>query len=128
MIEICINKPLFDNIVLDVKFSIKNGTFLAISGASGSGKTTLLRCLAGLEKSSGVIKVGDEIWQDEKTFLKPQDRKIGFVFQDYALFENLSVEKNFLFVQKDYELCNKLLDMLDLTEFKNRYPAKLSGG
>lgn len=128
MIEICINKPLFGDMLLDVNLNIQSGSFLAISGVSGSGKTTLLRCLAGLEKCRGIIKIDGEIWQDEKIFLKPQNRKIGFVFQDYALFENLSVEKNFLFVQKDHVLCEKLLDMLGLKECKDRYPSKLSGG
>ncbi|ASM39612.1 ABC transporter ATP-binding protein [Campylobacter sp. RM12327] len=128
MIEIAIKKPLYQDIFLDVNLQIQDKTFLAISGASGSGKTTFLRCLAGLEKCSGIIKINGEIWQDGKTFLKPQNRKIGFVFQDYALFENLSVEKNFLFVEKDYKLCDKLLDMLDLKKHKDRHPSKLSGG
>lgn len=131
MIELSLKKELFGvdkNMMLDVKASFKNGTFLAISGESGSGKSTLLRCLAGLEKSNGYIKVDDEIWQDEKTFLSPQKRRIGFVFQDYALFENLSVKENFLFVEKDFKLCDELLDMLDLINLKDRYPAKLSGG
>lgn len=128
MIEIAVKKPLYGDMCLDVDFKVKSRSFLAISGASGSGKTTLLRCLAGLERCQGTIRIDDEIWQDEKTFLKPQKRKIGFVFQDYALFQNFTVEKNFLFVQKDYELCKKLLDMLGLNDYKDRYPAKLSGG
>lgn len=131
MIEIRVEKELFGvskNMKLDVDLSFENGDFIALSGESGSGKTTLLRCLAGLEKSKGTIKVGTEIWQDEKVFLSPQKRRIGFVFQDYALFNNLSVKENFLFVEKDLSLCDKLLDMLDLANLKDRYPNKLSGG
>ncbi|NLY04118.1 MAG: ATP-binding cassette domain-containing protein [Campylobacter sp.] len=131
MLEVNIQKPLHGangDMNLDAHFSIQKGDFLALAGVSGSGKTTLLRCLAGLEKSVGTIRVGDEIWQDEKTFLPPQKRSIGFVFQDYALFGNLSVEKNFLFANKDKKLCSKLLDILGLIELKDRYPSKLSGG
>ena len=113
---------------LNVEISFKNGSFISLSGESGSGKKTILRCLAGLEKANGFIKVDDEIWQDEKIFLSPQKRRIGFVFQEYALFENLSVKDNLLFVEKDIDHCNKLLDMLGLMSLKDRYPTNLSGG
>lgn len=131
MIEFSLKKELFgvnENMELNVKISFKSGSFISLSGESGSGKTTILRCLAGLEKANGFIKVDDEIWQDEKIFLSPQKRRIGFVFQDYALFENLSVKDNFLFVEKDINHCDKLLDMLGLMNLKDRYPANLSGG
>ena len=131
MIEFSLKKELFgvnENMELNVEISFKNGSFISLSGESGSGKTTILRCLAGLEKANGFIKVDDEIWQDEKIFLNPQKRRIGFVFQDYALFENLSVKDNFLFVEKDINHCNKLLDMLGLMSLKDRYPTNLSGG
>ena len=131
MIEFSLKKELFgvnENMELNVKISFKSGSFISLNGESGSGKTTILRCLAGLEKADGFIKVDDEIWQDEKIFLSPQKRRIGFVFQDYALFENLSVKDNFLFVEKDINHCNKLLDMLGLMSLKDRYPTNLSGG
>lgn len=131
MIEFSLKKELFganENMELNVKISFKSGSFISLSGESGSGKTTILRCLAGLEKADGFIKVDNEIWQDEKIFLSPQKRRIGFVFQDYALFENLSVKDNFLFVEKDIDHCNKLLDVLGLMSLKDRYPTNLSGG
>ncbi|MDU7070963.1 ATP-binding cassette domain-containing protein [Campylobacter ureolyticus] len=131
MIEFSLKKELFginENMELNVKISFKSGSFISLSGESGSGKTTILRCLAGLEKADGFIKVDNEIWQDEKIFLSPQKRRIGFVFQDYALFENLSVKDNFLFVEKDINHCSKLLDMLGLMSLKDRYPTNLSGG
>lgn len=131
MIEFSLKKELFginENMELNVKISFKSGSFISLSGESGSGKTTILRCLAGLEKADGFIKVDNEIWQDEKIFLSPQKRRIGFVFQDYALFENLSVKDNLLFVEKDIDHCNKLLDMLGLMSLKDRYPTNLSGG
>lgn len=131
MIKIDINKQLHGSngeMNLDVNLEIKAGDFVALSGLSGSGKTTLLRILAGLEEASGVIKVDDEIWQNEKIFLKPQNRKIGFVFQDYALFPNFTILENLLYVNKDKALAKHLLDITELYELKNRAPNTLSGG
>ena len=131
MIKIDINKKLHGSsgqMDLDVNLEIKEGDFIALSGQSGSGKTTLLRILAGLEEANGMLQIGDEVWMDENTLLPVQKRKIGFVFQDYALFPNMSVEQNLLFVNKDKELANHLLDMTELSELKNRLPNTLSGG
>ena len=131
MINIDIKKELHGangDFELDVNLEIKQGEFLALIGKSGSGKTTLLRILAGLEKSSGVISVNNQIWQDDNNFLKVQNRNIGFVFQDFALFENMSVEQNLLYVNKDKDLANKLLEITELSKLKNRMPSSLSGG
>ncbi len=131
MLAIDINKKLHGSqgdMHLNVDIEIKEGEFVALNGKSGSGKTTLLRILAGLEVAQGSIKVADKIWQDENTFLATQKRKIGFVFQDYALFENMSVRDNLLFVKRDKKLCNKLLEMTELLELKDRLPNTLSGG
>ena len=127
MIELNVKKEL-TNIDLDVSLHIKEGEFLAICGKSGSGKTTFLRVLAGLENSNSTIKVSNEIWQDKQTKLPPQKREIGFVFQSYALFENMSVEQNLLFVKKDKELCQYLLKTTELYELRKHYPKTLSGG
>ncbi|MDD2640653.1 MAG: ATP-binding cassette domain-containing protein, partial [Arcobacteraceae bacterium] len=105
-----------------------SGDFVALSGVSGSGKTTLLRILAGLEEAKGTLQVGDEFWLKEKFSLPPQKRKIGFVFQDYALFPNMSVEENLLYVCKDDALAKHLLDMTHLSELAKRMPNSLSGG
>lgn len=131
MIKVSLQKQLFGadkEILLDVNFSIKKGEFVALSGVSGSGKTTLLRILAGLEDAKGFLKVDGKIWQDEKIFLPPHKREIGFVFQDNALFENMSVEENLLYVKKDLTLAQHLLDVTQLTQLKNRLPKTLSGG
>ena len=133
MIDIKIFKKLHgttENMNLDITLSIKKGEFLALSGKSGSGKTTLLRVLAGLEDASGLIKVQESIWLDSnsKKSIAVQEREIGFVFQDYALFENMSVEDNLLFVQKDKKLAARLLEITDLTNLKERLPNRLSGG
>jgi len=131
MIKIEIKKELFGSnkeMTLDVALEIKEGEFLALSGVSGSGKTTLLRILAGFEDAKGVISVDDEIWLDAKTTLAPQKRAIGFVFQDYALFNNMSVLQNLLYVKKDEALASHLLAITELGELKNRHPNTLSGG
>ncbi len=131
MLNINIHKKLHGSLGemnLDINLDITQGNFIALTGQSGSGKTTLLRILAGLEKASGIIKFDNQIWCDNNKFLTPQKREIGFVFQDYALFPNMSVEENLLFVQKDKSLANKLLDMTELSSLKNRLPHTLSGG
>ena len=131
MIKINIQKQLHGSnglMNLDVNLEIKQGEFLALAGLSGSGKTTLLRILAGLEEASGIIKINNSIWLDEKFSLSPQKREIGFVFQDYALFPNYTVLENLLYVKKDLKLANHLLRITDLSELKNRLPQTLSGG
>lgn len=131
MIKIDINKKLHGangEMELVIDLQIAQGDFIALAGKSGSGKTTLLRILAGLEDASGNIKVGDEVWLEGKKSIPSQKRKIGFVFQDYALFPNMSVEENLLFVQKDKELASKLLELTELTELRDRLPNTLSGG
>ena len=131
MIHIAINKKLHgvsEDMQLDVNFEIKDGDFVALSGKSGSAKTTLLRVLAGLEDAYGIIHVEEEIWLDNTICKAVQKREIGFVFQDYALFDNMSVLQNLLYVTKDLDLANHLLHVTELTELKDRLPNMLSGG
>jgi len=127
VIKIDIKKELQgskDNMILNVNLRIKKGSFTVIMGESGSGKTTLLRVLAGLEKFMGSILVDGKEWKN----LPPQKRNIGFVFQDYALFENMTVVQNLLFVKNDNELAKKLLDITALTSLATRNVNTLSGG
>jgi len=131
MLEIQITKMLQGSsgeIQLDVNLHIKEHDFVAISGKSGSGKTTLLRILAGLEDADGEIRVSNETWLDKSVNLAIQKRGIGFVFQDYALFENMSVLDNLLYAKKDRALALHLLALTELTELQNRLPHSLSGG
>ena len=137
MIEIDIIKPLYtaDGIInLKVNKKINKGNFLTLFGKSGSGKTTLLRILAGLETpKSGKIVVDKEIWFDssKKINLSPQKRNVGFVFQDYALFPNMSVRKNLEFALKNKNEIKKVDEILEIMEIKNlsnMKPELLSGG
>lgn len=128
MIELRLQKKLHGangEMRLKAELSIDTGSFVALSGQSGSGKTTLLRMLAGLETpDSGSLVVEGKEW----THLPPQKREIGFVFQDYALFPNMSVLENLLFVVKDHDLATELLVMVELSELKHRSITTLSGG
>lgn len=131
MLELDINKRLHgstEEMTLEVKLSIKEHDFIALSGQSGSGKTTLLRILAGLEEANGSICLGDEVWLDDKICLAAQKRGIGFVFQDYALFANMSVEQNLLYVKRDKALAEHLLKLTHLYGLKDRLSTSLSGG
>jgi len=137
MIKINIKKTLNTadgKIVLHVNKEIKEGDFLTLFGKSGSGKTTLLRILAGLENpDSGEIKVGDEVWFDssKKINLTPQKRGVGFVFQDYALFPNMSVKKNLLFALKNQNESARVDEILEIMELENlslMMSDQLSGG
>ena len=137
MIEIDIIKPLYtaDGIInLKVNKKINKGNFLTLFGKSGSGKTTLLRILSGLETpKSGKIVVDKEIWFDssKKINLAPQKRDVGFVFQDYALFPNMSVKKNLEFALKNKNEIKKVDEILEIMEIKNlsnMKPELLSGG
>ena len=113
---------------LEVALNIQDGEFLAIAGKSGSGKTTLLRIIAGLEDASGTIEVEGEYWLHNHKALAVQKRGVGFVFQDFALFDNMSVLDNLLYARKDRELAYYLLEMTQLSNLAKRYPNTLSGG
>ena len=118
---------------LDVNLEIMPHEIMCVFGHSGAGKTTLLRILAGLTKpDKGRIVFDGTVWFDsEKNVnLPPQERNVGFMFQDYALFPNMSIENNIRFAQKvkDVDEIDKLLTLFDLQLLKNRKPTQLSGG
>lgn len=135
-IRLSINKTLFSvkgEFSLEADFSIENGQFLSFYGPSGVGKTTLLRFIAGLTNADeGFLEVNGQVWYDSKTKknLPPQQRRVGFVFQDYALFPNMSIKENIRFAQSDKDdvWLKELLEIFDLTALQNRKPSVLSGG
>ena len=116
---------------LHLKTKIIKGDFVTISGKSGTGKTTFLRILSGLSKAdSGRLIVNGKVWYDseKKIDLKPQKRKVGFVFQDFTLFHNMTVRENILYANNKLEKANELMELLEIKALEDRYPDKLSGG
>lgn len=116
---------------LQVLLEMEAGSLVKISGPSGAGKTTFLKLIAGLMlPDAGRILVDDEVWLDtsSKINLSPQKRKCGFVFQDYALFPNMTVQQQLEYATKDQELIQGLLDFGRLEPFIKHKPAQLSGG
>jgi iron(III) transport system ATP-binding protein len=122
-----------DFAVHNFNLEIEKGEIVAITGESGCGKTTLLRLIAGLEvPNSGSISIYNQLVADDQTWVKPEKRKVGMVFQDYALFPHLTVQENIAFgLQKDIDkkqLINELLALVGLETYEKRYPHELSGG
>ena len=120
-----------NSLIKDLNFNINKGEFVSFVGESGSGKTTFLKCLAGLEKiNSGKITLNTRVLNDENTFIKPNLRKIGFIFQDYPLFPHLSVLENLkINLDVKYEAnLDYYTELTGLSNFLNRYPHELSGG
>jgi molybdate transport system ATP-binding protein len=123
---------------LDVAFAAPMRGITALFGPSGSGKTTILRCIAGLQRLSGRLRVGDEIWQDDRnhTFRPPHRRRVAYVFQEPSLFPHLSVRNNLLFgarrVTGDRGLgrldLTEIVSLLGIGRLLDRAPAALSGG
>lgn len=137
MISFSLQKKLHaanGNMLFDISHDIRPGSFVGIYGASGVGKTSLLRMLAGfLEPEKGFIKVQQHDWynSNKKISLSPQKRSIGFVFQDYALFPNMTVKENLLFAMdkaSPKNLVEDLLVLVELEQLNNRKIQTLSGG
>jgi len=107
------------------------GKILHLNGPSGAGKTTLLHLIAGIQSpQSGAITLGKEVFHNNKKKLLIEERRVGLVFQDYALFPHLSVINNISFGNENIteEKINKALHQLDINELKNKYPEEISGG
>ena len=117
----------------DISFEVQKGEFLAILGLSGCGKTTLLRILIGLEKQDNGIILKD---QQDISDLSPDKRGMGIIFQNYALFPNMTVLENVSYALKlnmktaksAEKIAKETLDQLGMGEFLKRKPAQLSGG
>ncbi|MCC3145993.1 ABC transporter ATP-binding protein [Halanaerobium sp. Z-7514] len=124
-----------EKVLNDFNLEINKGEVAALVGRSGSGKSTILRLTAGLEiPDSGRIEIAGKTVVDEQKFLAPEKRKVGMVFQDYALFPHLNVYQNISFgidhlsKKKRKERTAELLELVNLAGFEKRYPHQLSGG
>ena len=116
---------------LKVNREFTDGSIIKIYGPSGAGKTTLLKIIAGLvSPEKGIIKVDAITWLDTsvKTVLSPQKRMVGFVFQNYALFPNMTVREHFEYATKDEEWIDRLLTIGKLETLTTHKPEHLSGG
>ena len=134
-------KKKLDRFSVDVEYSFDRGV-LVIQGESGAGKTTVLNCISGLkEPDEGKVLIEDTLVFDDKVNVPVKDRKIGYLFQNYALFPNMTVEKNVIYGiknKKEYRDKSKRKELLDyadyimetfqITHLKKRYPANISGG
>ncbi len=125
-----------DNYTLKVKINQENKV-TGLLGESGCGKSMTLKCIAGLvTPDKGKIVVNGKVFfdSDENINLKPQDRNVGFVFQNYALFPHMTVRENIILGIKSKdknikeEICDEYIEKFNLQELKNSYPTNLSGG
>lgn len=137
MIEISFRKTLHTaggEMLLAMNYETVPGKLITLYGESGAGKTSTLRILAGLlNPESGTIRVNGEVWldTDKGINLKPRFRSIGFVFQDYALFPNMTVRENIEYAMtgpKDRKHVSEMVGIFGLGELESRFPETLSGG
>lgn len=121
--------------IIDFNMKLSKGEILAIIGESGSGKSTMLRIIAGLEEAyKGSMVIGDKNIFSDKMFIEPENRGVGMVFQDYALFPHMTVKKNIQYGLKKKskdekeKIAMEMLQLINLVEHKDKYPYELSGG
>ena len=124
------------NLILDnLSLNIDEHEIISLIGPSASGKSSLLRIIAGFENiSSGKVKLNGLIVDDRSTIVQPQNRNIGIIFQDLALFPHLSCKDNIIFGITNYsedhkrQRLDRLCNLLDITSIKDKFPHEISGG
>lgn len=116
----------------EISFNCARGQILGIIGSSGSGKTTLLRIISGLDiPNSGEIILNDKLINGQNNYITPEERDCTLVFQDFALFPNMTVKENISFGKNalnNLERVQKLLKLTKIEDLQNRYPHEISGG
>ncbi len=132
-------KKKLDRFSIDVEYSFEEGV-LVIQGESGAGKTTVLNCISGLKKpDEGKIFIEEELVFDGKTNIPVRKRQVGYLFQSYALFPNMTIEKNVVYGVKNkkgyrknkqalLEYANDVMERFGISHLKKRYPHNISGG
>ncbi|MUK88152.1 ATP-binding cassette domain-containing protein [Ornithinibacillus sp. L9] len=128
MLSVSIQKQL-KNYSLEIHFNV-NEEIIALFGPSGAGKTTILNCIAGLaHPDQGLIQLENRTFYETKKKPVPiQKRNIGYLFQDYALFPHMTVQKNISYGMKDAHLTEQLIDTVAIRHLLDRYPNQISGG
>lgn len=134
MLQVAIKKKLAD-FTLDVQFTVENN-ILVLIGHSGAGKTTILRAIAGLLRPDEGTIIHNEcilFSSTTKTFVPPQLRRVGYMFQEFALFPHMDVRKNIWYGVKQHnhttnELYERLLGLLHIEHLTTRFIDRLSGG
>ncbi len=123
------------DVLKDISFRLGDGTIACLLGASGCGKTTVLRCIAGFESvAAGEISINNVVMSRPSFSVPPEARRIGMVFQDYALFPHLTVARNVAFGLHNVTIdarttrVAEMLEVVGLAAMGNRYPHELSGG
>ncbi len=117
-------------LVENLNFDIPNGSIGLIKGESGSGKSTLLNVIAGLKRAdSGNVVCNNKVYMDDITFLPPESRRIGYVFQDFALFPHINAKQNITYaLNKDFLHTDRMILALNLSDHLHKMPHELSGG
>ncbi len=133
-----VTKAFGDNVVLkEFDQSFKDGEFITLLGPSGCGKTTMLRMIAGFEKpTTGEIYIGEKLVSSAKTYVPPEKRDIGMVFQSYAVWPHMTVFENVAYpltIQKKKKdeikkEVDRVLEIVHLSQYAERIPSQLSGG
>ncbi|MDY6064776.1 MAG: ATP-binding cassette domain-containing protein [Finegoldia sp.] len=129
MLKVDLRKNL-ESFVLDVNFDLED-ELVCLMGRSGSGKTSILNLIAGiLTPDEGSVVIDEKILfdSDKRINLEIQKRQVGYVFQDYALFANMTVRRNIDFQLKDPDLVESLISLMGIGDLLKRYPKNLSGG
>lgn len=137
MLELKNVSKKFDGIdvLKNINLSIDKGEIISLLGQSGSGKSTILNIIAGFEESDTGSGIYDsQVIFDDATLVNPEERNIGFVFQNYALFPHLNISKNISFGVKNStreqknKIVKNLLELMNMQDMSKKYPHQISGG
>jgi molybdate transport system ATP-binding protein len=123
-----------DRFTLDIDLQLPGRGLTAFFGHSGSGKTTVLRCIAGLHKAEGIVRIGEQVWQDTEHFVPVHQRALAYVFQEASLFANMTVQQNIEYgyrripaTERKIDI-NQAIEWLGIGQMLSRTPGRLSGG